>query len=171
MTPKRYFDQLQVAIAVMIMMTCSYVMWRSWTGRNQPQVTLTGSSVYVPGEPFLQMAAFEPARSQTTLVIFIRSTCTYCTASMDFYRRLSALKTHARLIVFTADSEVTIRDYMEQHELRIRDVVPLVTSAIRFPGTPALALLDSRGIVLNTWIGKLSPTEQSAVVGTLLTAP
>lgn len=100
------------------------------------------------------------------LVVAIRDGCRYCTASMDFYKRLvSAASGSSTPIFFLAPhaTEVT-RAYLSRHGVVAPKVLEVNLDAIGVPGTPTIALLDASKRVERSWIGQLRGADQERAV-------
>jgi thiol-disulfide isomerase/thioredoxin len=98
---------------------------------------------------------------RATLVLFVNTSCHYCTNSMPFYRRLAAEgRAHAtHLAVVGAES---LSAYMLSHDVATDGTFGGIRSG-RVAITPTLILLDGTRVVRRVWAGRL-PTEQEADV-------
>lgn len=95
-----------------------------------------------------------------TLLLYVRSSCGYCTDSMPFYQSLSRQRRpgqNIRLVAIGRESEDVTRDYLDRHHVVVDEVVAAGTIV----ATPTLVLVDSSGVVQHVWVGLLStPGEQ-----------
>jgi hypothetical protein len=106
-----------------------------------------------------------PARQRT--ILFVLSTsCSFCTASMPFYRTLipAAQRAKVRIVAAFPQSPADAQAYLGHHGLAIQDVRQAELSSVGSPGTPALMMIDQNGTVTNAWIGKLSSNEETEVL-------
>ena len=95
--------------------------------------------------------------ASATLVLHVRSTCQYCTESMEFYRRArQAIKRseRARLVVVSAEPREILQRYLDEHGVE----PDLIISAPENPKpTPTLVLVDGQGVVRDSWLGLQKP--------------
>ena len=122
---------------------------------------------YRPGEKFGPIDGLRLGSDRKTLVLYLRSSCAYCTQSMEFYRRLAAQPDRPTLVVMGPESEQVLRDYVNQHGVIVDHIVTVPRAALKFPGTPALALVEPDGTVQKAWVGKLSANREGEVLKTL----
>ena len=145
-----------------------------WTTLRAPQSPSRGTTIngglapgptpYQPGEKFGPVAGFNSGSSPKTLILFLRSNCTYCTQSMDFYTRLAAMPGRPRMVVVGTEPEQSLRDYTKQYGFAADQILTVPRSALRFTGTPALALVRSDGTVEGVWLGKVSGDQEGEVM-------
>lgn len=124
----------------------------------------TRTSGYQPGEKLGVIPGFDPKSSPRTLILFLRSGCIYCTQSMDFYKRLAAMPSRPRIVVVGPEPEQTLRDYIKQYGLAADQVLTALPPAVKFHGTPALALVRADGTVEEAWLGKLAIDREESVI-------
>ncbi|MDR7498079.1 MAG: hypothetical protein QN174_14120 [Armatimonadota bacterium] len=108
------------------------------------------------GEPFAAVPGLRFDAAPVTFIVWVRSTCRYCTESMGFYRRLVAGSRRARVVVLGAEPVETLRGYLDEHGVVPDAVVSVGAAAVRLPVTPMLVLVDSGGVVRKVWRGKLT---------------
>jgi hypothetical protein len=56
------------------------------------------------------------------------------------------------------------REYLSSLGIIVADVLNVPRQSFEVKGTPTLILVDDKGAVVNSWTGKLAPTEESAVI-------
>jgi hypothetical protein len=127
----------------------------------------SGSERYQSGEKIGVIPGFDPNGSERTLILFLRSGCVYCTQSMDFYKRLAAIPGRPRLVVMGPEPEQTLRDYIKQYGLTADQVLTVLPPAVKFRGTPGLALIRADGTVEAAWLGKLEDEREQTVIKAL----
>jgi hypothetical protein len=102
-----------------------------------------------------------------TLVFGLSTQCHFCTESAPFYRQLVAKfgdKNDVHLLAVLPQSSVESRDHLVRLGVRIEDVRQESLNSIPINSTPTLLIVDQRGIVVNEWVGKLTPAQESAVL-------
>lgn len=119
--------------------------------------------------PALPGVKFDVA--QRTLVIVTKSTCPFCEQSTAFWQRLvqeSNLRKNIRVLAVSDESAEVTRSYLGRHGVQVDGVV---SATLRVPGTPTLILVDGKGNVTHTWVGR-PPSEQAELkVIDTLTSP
>lgn len=105
--------------------------------------------------------------SQQTLILAISNTCRYCTESAPFYRRLASGKGNTQLVAILPQSLEQGSAYLNQLGISVDEIREFRLDRIGVQGTPTIILVDRSGIVKKTWVGKLSPQEELAVLNTL----
>jgi hypothetical protein len=98
-----------------------------------------------------------------TLVIAVSSTCHFCTESGAFYQRIVKKSGNTRLLAVLPQSVAEGTRYFQSLGVSVNEIRQSPLSAISVTGTPTLMLVDSHGIVTDSWVGKL-PAEQEAEV-------
>lgn len=105
-------------------------------------------------------------RAKATLVVYLKSDCRFCTESMHFYRKLGAIAAsneRFKLVAVGPEPETTISQYLDSNDVDTSAVLSLKASVGKFLGSPTLVLVDSGGIVLNEWRGRLDTAGEEAV--------
>ena len=123
---------------------------------------------YAPGEAMDYLPGIDYGDSHRTLVLSLRSTCEFCTASMPFYKTLLETRSPAmspRVVAVSFEKTEVTEAYLKDHGVR-PDVV--VTAVLRSQATPRLILVDNLGRVEATWLGKLAPSREADVLSVLL---
>lgn len=125
-----------------------------------------GEAVSVDG---LQLAEGK----DSTVLLFVRSSCQFCTASMPFYARLrqqmaaSGGAERLRLVIVTTDDRDTASSYLAQHRLTVDQLL----ASARFPdkvwATPTLVVVSSTGVVKGAWTGQLNAARELEVLETM----
>lgn len=98
------------------------------------------------------------ARSSNVVLIFVRSQCHFCTASMPFYRQLASLarSVGTRFIVLSPEPIPVTVKYLSEQGLSVDDVEQVQTSvSFAISGTPTLIVADRTDHVLGSWLGRL----------------
>jgi thioredoxin-related protein len=133
---------------------------------------------YRTGERLPLNASIDVSKSAQTLLLFLRSTCKFCTESMPFYVRLAAARrtagTDLRLVVISADPPQVLAAYLAEFQLRVDQAVTLAPAELaqfRVRGTPTLVLTDRSGTVRRVWIGKLQQPAESELLASITAVP
>lgn len=105
--------------------------------------------------------------SRRTLILYLASTCRFCTESMEFYKKLSVQRGQVRLVAMGFEPESKLSDYVLTHGVKPDRVISVNPGQLKFRGTPTILLIDQTGVVLNTWRGRLDPRREEEVLASL----
>ena len=123
---------------------------------------------YGVGDAFPSTGLIDLAKTTHTVLIFVRSTCIYCSASVPFYQRLARVVAsrapHVRLAVVSSEPVSVTHTYIQANGLTVDDVYYVPFGNTRLLATPTLLLLDRRGKVELSAVGKLTPDEERDVI-------
>lgn len=159
-------SRFDIAINCVILLTCGVivaaVLERRGTigspsrppGIHQFRVDQTADSL--PG------VAYDAA--PVTFVLYLKSTCPYCTHSMAFYRRLSALaasRKAAQLVAISGESLDVLRNYLDANQLRTD---ASISSKLHLQPTPTLLLVDNKGSIKRIWDGQQDPAGEREIL-------
>lgn len=152
-------------------LTLVAVLAAGWTrGASTVQSPPRPELSYVEGRPSPRLSGLATGMGRPTLLLFVRSTCKYCTESLPFYARLtdgSMSASRADVIAVTQESVEQCRAYLTQGGVAIAKVVSASGGEAHVRGTPTLVLLDGEGVVRKVWEGKLSPEAEAEVLRAL----
>jgi hypothetical protein len=122
---------------------------------------LVGKPIPLPGD----------SSSRQTVALFVSSTCRFCANSMDFYRKLSALRGRTscefRLLALgpsDAETKNDIREYLARNELVVDDSNVMNFAILGVRVTPTVVIQDARNCVRHAWFGLLDQEGQDEVV-------
>ncbi|HZS60320.1 MAG TPA: thioredoxin-like domain-containing protein [Gemmatimonadaceae bacterium] len=156
---KRVFDALGNAMLLLVA-----VMMAVWLGpqiKRQWSPAASGNVVssYKAGESAPHLEAVQYSDSGRTLLMFVRSTCHFCTESMEFYRRIADSQAHRsgqlKLVAVSIDSPSVTEAYLHDNHLVVDQVVSYtIESEIKVSATPTLIAVDRTGTVEGLWVGK-----------------
>lgn len=105
----------------------------------------------------------------TTVILYLSTTCRYCTESSPFYQRLKAAKAgnNFRLVaVFPQDINESTK-YLEILNFRADQILSASLNSIGVTGTPTLMLVTENGVVYEAWRGKLKEDVENEVLAKL----
>jgi len=124
--------------------------------------------VYDSGDIIKDTDQLRLGNAPASVILVTRSTCRYCTESMDFYRRLTAkAQEHGVSVVGATDEQLATNvKYLSSHRLAISRVVTVDQANLNITGTPTV-IITSRNRVVKAWRGKLAPTLEQEVLDTI----
>jgi hypothetical protein len=102
-----------------------------------------------------------------TLILALSKNCRFCTESAPFYKQLSQSKRNTHLVALLPQSVAEGREYLEKLGVSVDEVKQFSLDKIGVNGTPTLLLVDTSGVVKNSWVGKLSPEQEATVLSVL----
>jgi hypothetical protein len=122
---------------------------------------------YHRGDQFDAVRGLETRGPSPTLLLVIRSTCRFCNESVPFYRRLldESAKRRVRAVALMFDQPEAGTAYIARTGLHVQQVVAVDGSQLTgIAGTPTLILLAKSGVVVNSWVGKLTADTETEVI-------
>ena len=123
--------------------------------------------IYTVGERFEGASLLGGDNSHSTLVVWVRSTCPFCSESMEFYKRLASGPRRAKLVVMGAEPSGVLEAYVASYGLQPDRVVSWPKGMAKLPVTPVLLLVGNNSIVQGLWRGKLARAHEEAVAAAL----
>jgi thioredoxin-related protein len=103
-------------------------------------------------------------QDKQTLILAVSSSCHFCSASAPFYKRLFENRKGTRLIAVFPQPVNEGQDYLKQLGVAVDEVRNSDFVAMGVQGTPTLLLVDSAGVLKNSWVGKLSSEQEIDVL-------
>ena len=125
--------------------------------------------LYEPGDTADVFDEIAYGDSDRTALLYVRSTCSYCTDSMPFYQTVTTARTTARahssasvsLVAVSMEPAEVTRNYLAEHGV---EVDRIVSEDVRSVPTPTLVIVDSEGVVEQSWTGLLRPDAEDEVI-------
>jgi hypothetical protein len=158
--------KLDVLVNLAILATCvvaSVLMFQRYRAERSPSQDLQPFKL---GAQIDNVSRGAYAASPYTLLMFVRSSCHFCTASMPFYKGLTVPEPPLNKLQFVvADSEPAemARNYLAAHQVKVNDITP---GSPDVP-TPTLILVDKSGVIKAFWVGQLNDSGEREVKATL----
>jgi hypothetical protein len=141
------------------------VLWMVLSARSStPARSPAPNAGYLAGDRFPRIVGLQGAKPSDSLIMYVASTCRYCTESMAFYQTLFAKARTARLVAMGFEPKEKLAAYLASYGLQPDDIVSIDPSGLRFRGTPTLLLIGSDGVVKNAWVGRLDSEKQKEVL-------
>jgi thioredoxin-related protein len=107
--------------------------------------------------------------NQKTVLLALQKGCKFCTESMPFYKTLieKSKQKGVRLVAVLPNSNEEGVQYLKENGVEIQEVKQAKLDSIDVRGTPTLILVNDKGEVQNSWIGKLSAQKEQEVQDSL----
>ncbi|HEY0084050.1 MAG TPA: hypothetical protein VGB61_14830 [Pyrinomonadaceae bacterium] len=146
--------------------------------RNLPQSPQSAAAASPPAfriQPGtkIQLPDVDWGRNGQTLLLALSEGCRFCSESAGFYQRLAGEKgmpDNPRLVAVLPQEVSRGQAYLNNLGVAVDDVKQSTLGAIGVSGTPTLILVDSAGIVQESWVGKLPPEREAEVLRRLHSA-
>jgi hypothetical protein len=155
-------EYLDLTATTVMIVTSAVLVWHVVSDRASPRSAPAAG--YSQGDVFGAVEGVRFTETPATAILFVQSTCQFCSASMPFYRRLSALPRRAKFIVMGVETRDQLKAYLSAQQLKADDVVSVNGQNIKFRGTPTLLLVDNKGVVRDVWAGQLDNAREEAVL-------
>jgi len=104
-----------------------------------------------------------------TLILALQTSCHFCNESAPFYKRLieDVKGKNIKLVAVLPTDIERSRSHLDKLGLTNLDVKQASLNSIQVNGTPTLILIDQKGEVINSWVGKLPPSKEAEVISKL----
>jgi hypothetical protein len=109
-------------------------------------------------------------KSDRTLLLVLQAGCHFCSESAPFYQRLAretAQKSGVHLVAVLPQDVAEGSKYLNSLGVPIEDVRQAQLNALGVSGTPTLILVDGKGVVMKSWVGKLTGDREAEVLDQL----
>ena len=126
------------------------------------------TSAHLINQTLRPIGGYSWSSNRNTLVLALRVGCSYCKASMPFYKHLEQLQQggslQAHLLTVMPDSQKSGSEEITGEGLTVDGLYDQPLRSLGVTATPTLLLVDTRGIVKKAWIGQLTPALEKEVV-------
>ena len=146
---------------------CVFLVKNYLLGKNQQSQSPDRPSLVGKSLPAVNI---DWAKNGQTLLVVLQRGCHFCDESTPFYQRLTkefATKPKPQLVAVMSDSPDEIKKYLEDKKVDLSEIRQISPGSLGVAGTPTLLLVDSKGVVLNEWRGKLASQQEQAVIAQL----
>lgn len=121
----------------------------------------------IPAGTRVSLPGIDWKQNGQTLLLVLQKGCRYCTDSAPFYRQLAheaAANSRVRLLAVLPQEVAESKQYLISLNLPIDEVRHAELEALGVQGTPTLILVNGKGEVLESWVGRLSAETESEVL-------
>ena len=160
-----------VAVVVSAILFVALGIRYFWLTSNPP--TPGAAAVYDPGDRVDPIPGLTYGGPERTVLLFLSSTCIYCTESMPFYRFLSERQRDVprrfRLVAVSKEDDSVMKKYLESNALSVDQIAAVPPEQpFRLRLTPTLVLVDKEGKATQSWVGALSEDNKAEVLRAIL---
>ena len=169
---KNLSNKLEVAANVAIILIACLIgailiqryffTFSSTANLNRPQPTV-GAKVNLPDVGAANVSA--PDQSKT-LILALQKGCHFCSESASFYKRLlqDTHGTNVKLIAAMPGNVEENVTYLKSLGLTEIEVKSSSLDDLDVSGTPTLILINNKGEIIGSWVGKLSQDKEAEVI-------
>jgi len=121
----------------------------------------------VPAGAKVSLPGVDWSNNNQTLLLVLQKGCHFCTESASFYQRLvreTAGREKIHLIAVLPQAYDEGKKYLDDLGVTIEEVKQAPLGSIGVHGTPTLILVDNQGVVITSWVGKLSADGEAEVL-------
>jgi thiol-disulfide isomerase/thioredoxin len=118
-----------------------------------------GSKISLPGVDW--------SGNKQTLLVVLQKGCHYCSESAPFYQRLvreTAGRENIHLLAVLPQTVDESKKYLADLGVAIGDIKQAELDAVNVGGTPTLILVNNQGVVMGSWVGKLTTDGEAEVL-------
>lgn len=115
----------------------------------------------------VNLSGIDWARNGKTLLLVLSTNCRFCSASAPFYQHLVIKAESAKLVAVLPQSVEQSKEYLKSLSVPIGDVKQASPAALGARATPTLILVNSAGLVTDSWVGQLSADKEVEVLARL----
>lgn len=129
---------------------------------NIPDQIVVGTKVSMSGVNW--------AQNKQTLLVVLQKGCHFCSESAAFYRQLAKAiegRDDLHVVAVLPQQVGDSKQYLSELEVPINDVKQASLDTIGVRGTPTIIIVDSRGVVVRSWVGKLPSNKEAEVFAAL----
>lgn len=155
---------------ILVAVLLSIVLVRNYLLKPiQPSQVAAMRAPSLKGEK-LQLQNANWDKASQTLVFALQKGCKFCSDSSSFYKKITnddKIRSKTHLLAIFPHSVDLGRQYLTELSLPIEDLRQEKLANLKVSGTPALMLVDSNGVVTESWMGKLSPEKENEILSKL----
>jgi len=121
----------------------------------------------VPAGAKVSLPGVDWSNNNQTLLLVLQKGCHFCTESAPFYQRLvreMAGRENIHLIAVLPQASDESKKYLDDLGVTIAEVKQAQLDSIGVHGTPTLILVNNQGVVITSWVGKLSADGEAEVL-------
>ena len=151
---------ITVAVLLSIVLVNNYILHGGQPAARAPE------SRTIPTGTRVSLPEFNWAANKRTLLMVLSDGCRFCTESAGFYKKLAeerAKHNDVRIIAVLPQEVGTAQAYLNKLGVSVDEVRQSPLNLVGVRGTPTLILVDDKGLVTASWVGKL-PSEKEVEV-------
>jgi hypothetical protein len=115
----------------------------------------------------INLSGVDWAKNGQTLLLAVSDKCHFCSESAPFYQQLVKVHPRAQLVAVLPQTVEEGKEYLNSLNVRVDDIKQVTFNTLGVRGTPTLILVDSEGVAVKSWIGKLAANQEADVISSL----
>jgi thioredoxin-related protein len=117
----------------------------------------------------ISLADVDWQANQKTMLLVMQKGCHFCTESMPFYKTLveKSKEKGIKLVAVLPNSREESVQYLKENGVEIQEIKQAELDSVNVQGTPTLIMIDEKGEVVNSWIGRLPVLKEAEVIRNL----
>jgi len=115
----------------------------------------------------ISIAGYDWSKCERSLVLVLSTSCDFCTESGPFYQRIEKARQNKNALCLVAVLPQPLEDgraYLEKLGFAADEIRQAPPVSLGVTGTPTLILVDSKGVTINSWVGKLPSSREAEVL-------
>lgn len=150
-----------VVVAVLFIGVLVHKYFFASDGSAPPKEIAKGTKITVPETDF--------QANGKTLLLVLQKGCKYCTESMPFYKTLlqQAPQKGVKIVAVLPNPPEESTAYLSENGLTLPEIRQTSLNSVNVRGTPTLILVNEKGEVSNSWVGKLPAEKEKEVIDQL----
>ena len=133
-------------------------------GTRTPTATRPPTELQIQPGTKISLEGIDWAKNGKTLLMALSDKCHFCSESAPFYQRLSKDHGNTRLVAVLPQPIEDGKKYLNHLNVSVDDVKQAPLTAVGVEGTPTLILVDSNGVAVKSWVGKLASGRETEVL-------
>ncbi len=165
----KYLDRITNIAVLVAVVVFLFIAGRNELGRRHVPGMMTakdfvGKTVKLQGVQFSQQ--------HNSLILALSTACHFCQQSLPFYQELTT-KAQGQLDVIGVfpQTETEAKKFLQDANVHATQVVSAGLETVGVSATPTLLLVDTKGKVLDAWLGALDDKGREQLLTRVLTAP
>lgn len=154
-----YLDRLATIGIIVILIIIGVSIWRNHTG---VRVGSTPLAIKV-GEILAEIPKWDYAAHEQSLIVFASTSCRFCNASMDFYKRIAVSPVKDSFLLAYPDKKESVSAYLSDKNFSGQVLPEITLNKYNVTSFPTLVLVDQRGKIKQVWVGMLQSQQEHDV--------
>jgi thiol-disulfide isomerase/thioredoxin len=156
---------LEIASNVTVIIAAGALVIALVIARHRAQETSEVTQAKEIAQLRLSLPSLEqPDGKHKVLLIAMSTTCSFCKASIPFYKRLeSRVSSAAKVVAVFPQSDAEVQQYEKQEGLSLPFKSNIQFDRMGVVGTPTVILVDQWGHPQRTWMGLLKQGDEAEI--------
>jgi len=137
------------------------------TGTRTPSAARPPTELQIQPGTKISLEGIDWAKNGKTLLMALSDKCHVCSESAPFYERLAKEHGNTKLIAILPQPIQDGKKYLGQMNVAVDAIKQSPLTGVGVKGTPTLILVDKNGVVINSWVGRLSGDRELEVLNNL----